>query len=269
MNRRVLLTSLAAVVIGALTGCTSETTVRSTATIPEPLPSPTRPVIRRPLPSNPPAPVPVLHKVPVPAGDLSALPSTIGSRFAWTVDDGADSAVVAAYIRFAKDSGTHLTFFLNGKYPAWTEHAATLRPLVDSGQVQLGNHTYSHSDLTQLPDNGIAEELKRNDSFIRNTYGTQPAPFYRPPYGYINNRVRRVASDLGYSTPVLWYGTLSDSAPIPPAQVVDFATKWFLAGHIVIGHANFSPVTEVYPQLLQLIRERHLQTVTLNDVYTH
>jgi hypothetical protein len=35
----------------------------------------------------------------------------------------------------------------------------------------------------------------------------------------------------------------------------------------VIGHANFLPVTRVFPQLEQLITDRGLTTVTLNDIF--
>ena len=35
----------------------------------------------------------------------------------------------------------------------------------------------------------------------------------------------------------------------------------------MIGHLNHEPVTHVYGGLLDLIRERRLRTVTLNDVY--
>jgi len=35
----------------------------------------------------------------------------------------------------------------------------------------------------------------------------------------------------------------------------------------VIGHLNHPPVTEVYDQLLDVIRSRKLRTVTLDDVF--
>lgn len=186
---------------------------------------------------------------------------------AWTVDDGANSQVVADYVQFAKDSGIRLTFFANGMYDSWTTNAPALRPLVDAGQVQIGNHTFSHADLTSLSDAGVVEELQKNDTVLSNLYGKTTAPFYRPPYGYINRRVEAVASSIGYTAPTMWYGSLSDSGLITPEQVVQFAQTWFLAGHIVIGHANYLPVTTVYPQLLDILRARSLQTVTLNDVF--
>lgn len=186
---------------------------------------------------------------------------------AWTVDDGVSSHVVGAYALFAHDSGIRLTFFLNGANASWTENAPALRPLVESGQVQLGNHTWDHADLTKLSDGGITQELQRNGEFIRNTYGVEAAPFYRPPYGYINHRVASVASSIGYTAPVMWYGSLADSGLLSPQQVVANANRWFLPQHIVIGHANYDPVTQVYGQLLDILHERRLRTVTLRDVF--
>ena len=51
----------------------------------------------------------------------------------------------AALTEFAKDTGVRLTYFVNGAY-VWTENRDLLRPLVDDGQIQLGNHTWSHPD---------------------------------------------------------------------------------------------------------------------------
>ncbi|MDQ2660669.1 MAG: polysaccharide deacetylase family protein, partial [Actinomycetota bacterium] len=65
-----------------------------------------------------------------------------------------------------------------------------------------------------------------------------------------------------------WYGSLSDSGEIPAPLIVDFAREWFLPQHIVIGHLNFMPVTTVFDELQEIIAERELTTVTLNDVFS-
>jgi hypothetical protein len=51
--------------------------------------------------------------VPATAGVLSRLPGD-GNQVALTVDDGASVSVVAAIVQFCRDSGTRLTFFVNG-----------------------------------------------------------------------------------------------------------------------------------------------------------
>ena len=143
-----------------------------------------------------------------------------------------------------------------------------LRPLVASGQIQLGNHTWSHPDLSTLPDAEVSAELSRNHEFLTDTFGVDARPYFRPPFGVHDNRVDALAADLGYSVPTTWYGSLSDSGLISEQQVIDFATEWFLPQHIVIGHLNFPPVTNVFPQLRALLHERGLTCVTLNDVFT-
>ena len=210
---------------------------------------------------------PQLTRVKLPGATLSALPGT-GNLLALTVDDGASSEVVGAYTELCRRTGMRLTFFVTTKFDSWSENAAAIRPLVESGHLQLGNHTMSHPNLTKLSTGAIQAELRGCGDFIRNTFGVDAAPYFRPPYGYLNAHVQSAAREIGYTQPVLWYGTLSDSGLITEAQVLDFANKWFLAQHIVIGHANFPPVTYVFDQLTELIRDRALQPVTLDDVFS-
>lgn len=205
-------------------------------------------------------------RVQLPGGVLSKLPGQ-GDLLAWTVDDGADTEVVRLYTQFAKDTGVRLTYFVTGAYRSWTENAAVLRPLVESGQIQLGNHTWSHPDLTKLPPHQIADELARTAAFLRNTYGVDAAPYFRPPYGHHNAAVDAVAADLGYHVPTLWCGDLRDAAVLSEDTIVKTAYQSFVAQNIVIGHLNHAPITHVYRQLVDLIRSRRLRTVTLNDVF--
>ena len=190
-----------------------------------------------------------------------------GDLLAITVDDGVNTEVVRAYTQFAVDTGVRLTYFVNGTYRSWTDNLTALRPLVDSGQIQLGNHTWSHPDLTTLTKDRVETELTRNDRFLNATYGITAAPYYRPPYGKHNANVDAVAADLGYTVPTLWSGSLSDSTLITEDYIVEMANKYFTPQTIVIGHLNHLPVTHVYPQLVDVIRSRNLRTVTLNDVF--
>lgn len=88
-----------------------------------------------------------------------------------------------------------LTYFVNGVNAGWTQNALMLRPLVDSGQIQLGNHTWSHPNLTTLTAEQIADQMARNTKFLVNTYGVDPAPYFRPPYGKHNAATDLVTRD--------------------------------------------------------------------------
>jgi peptidoglycan/xylan/chitin deacetylase (PgdA/CDA1 family) len=218
---------------------------------------------------QPPGPAPAadgLVPVDPPVGVVSSLPGE-GTAMALTIDDGVSEEVVGAYAQLAADTGIRLTFFPNGCYRSWTDRAKALRPLVDSGQVALGNHTWSHPDLTTLADADVAKEIARNRDFLQNTFGAGGTPFFRPPYGAHDERVDRIAADQGHPTVAMWNGTLGDDKLLSGAELLGFALQWFAAQSIVIGHANHPPVTTVYGQLLDLIAERGLRTVTLADVW--
>ncbi|MDR3661021.1 MAG: polysaccharide deacetylase family protein [Mycobacterium sp.] len=221
-----------------------------------------RPAVTQLLP-----PPPASARLALPdTGVLSRLPGQ-GDLLALTADDGVDSNVVRLYAQFAKDTGIRLTFFVNGVYRSWTDNAALLRPLVESGQIQLGNHTWSHPDLTTLPPAQIAEQIQRNQTFLSNTFGVDARPYLRPPYGRHNAAVRAVAADLGYTLTTMWSGSLADSTVITEDYIMKMADTHFRPQNIVLGHLNHAPVTHVFDRLAAIVRDRNLRTVTFNDVF--
>jgi peptidoglycan/xylan/chitin deacetylase (PgdA/CDA1 family) len=260
LKRRRFLALLAAATGVAVSGCATAVSSQTPAQIANT--------------AGPPAPAPGLLPPPSPGarvslpggGALTQLPGH-GDLLALTVDDGVNTEVVRLYTQFAIDTGVRLTYFVNGTYASWTDNLAMLRPLVESGQIQLGNHTWSHPDLTTLSKRRIADELSRNDRFLKTTYGIDASPYFRPPYGKHNSDVDAVAADLGYTIATLWSGSLSDSTLITEDYIIRMANQYFTAQTIVIGHPNHLPVTHVYPQLVEIIRSRSLRTVTLNDVF--
>jgi peptidoglycan-N-acetylglucosamine deacetylase len=209
---------------------------------------------------------PPTGRIHAPNGTLIRLPGN-GNLLALTVDDGVSTEVVSAYAAFCRDSGVRMTFFVNGVNKSWTVNAPALRPMVDSGQVQLGNHTWSHPYITKINLDAVKDQIQRNKDFLRNTYGVDGTPYFRPPYGRHTADTDRVASDLGYPTITMWSATIGDSKVINEQQLIGFAQQAFQPEQIVLGHANLPPVTHTYPQLLDIIASRHLQTVTLNDVF--
>lgn len=275
MQRRDFMLMLAAGTAAALASCSTAhdragspspaTTTPEDSPSPEPSPTPSPTPSRSPLwlqDGPPPLPEPTeLDSI------ITALPENAGDTVAITVDDGADSSVVDAYLDFARDSGVRLTFFVTSSYPGWTDCKDKMTPLVDSGQVQLGNHTVTHAGLTSLDESGIISEVSQCEEFLNSTYGVTGTPFIRPPYGYRDGLTDSVCAKLGYTTSTMWYGSFGDSGLLTEDVLLGEAQKWLLAQHIVIGHANFPTVTHLYGQIIDILRERNLLTATLDDVY--
>ena len=183
MDRRSFVGSVATATLLGLMGCASE------AGGPSGLAAPFNPnrlpdaLANRP---QPPAPVPSPEPPPVakfqlPGGPIFGLPDEVGNKLAWTIDDGASPDVVRAYAKFAQETGTRLTFFMNGVYSSWADSAALFAPMVASGQVQIANHTFSHAGLTKLSDAQIQDELMRNHETIQSIFGVDARPGTGPP----------------------------------------------------------------------------------------
>lgn len=264
--------ALAASALG-LQGCAGEPPAPAKAPKPARTPAPAKEATPTPTPEpiptpEPPPPPQFVPQYDLPAGPIWGLPDEVGNQVAWTVDDGASPDVVMAYANFARLTGTRLTFFINGMYSAsWEPATPILAPLIASGQVQIANHTFSHPSLLNLGDAQIQDELMRNHGYIQQLFGVDARPYFRPPFGNRDARTDAAAAAVGYTTPVMWYGSIGDSGLIAPEVLMQEATKWMLPAHIVLGHANAPTVTGLFQPLLDLLASRGLVTVTLNDVF--
>jgi len=231
-------------------------------------PRPTGAPLARPARGVSPSPAvaaPVAH--PGPPVVVTAGPP--GTRtIALTIDDGYDAATVAAYVEFARITGTHLTFSPNGSYAAqWAPHASALRPLIEAGAVQIGNHTFSHPDLRRLSDGQIRAEIERNEEWVRQTFATSTLPWFRPPYGAHDPRTDEVAGGLGFTRILLWNGSFGDSRLLSPDVLLSQARRYLTAGTVMLGHANHPTITGLFGSVLELLRERDLRPVTLDEMF--
>ena len=190
------------------------------------------------------------------------------NKICLTVDDGFCIECVSGYVEFTQRSGIHITFSPNGTYShAWTPHADVIRPLLERQQVQIINHTFSHNDLRRMRDQQITGELERNEHWVNSTFGITTRPYYRPPYGYHNQHVDGVAGNAGYTKAVLWDGSYSDSEVITPQFLMSQARKYLKPGVIMLGHANHPAILGLFNQIMDLIKERGLIPVTMDEMF--
>jgi len=190
-----------------------------------------------------------------------------GKYVAWTVDDGASPEAIRGYAEFSKRTNTRLTFFINASYTGFKEHVSLLRPLVQSGQIQVANHTYNHADLTTLDAEGVKEELQRNEDEIMSMFGVSSKPYFRPPYGRYNDAVLKAAGEIGFTRPVMWNGTTGDEAKTSSRVIYMRCIRYMLPQQIVLGHLNYETIIPILDKVKGLIDDRGLTAVTVRDYY--
>ncbi|KAI7820110.1 hypothetical protein BC939DRAFT_479065 [Gamsiella multidivaricata] len=131
---------------------------------------------------------------------------------------------------------------------------ATLKRAYADGH-QIAIHTWSHPSMTSLTNQQIVAELKWTEKAIFDTIGVTPL-YWRPPYGDVDNRVRNIATQLGYKTSIWTQDFDTDDWNIPggtaTAQSVVATFQSWLAkiptmstGFIVLEHDLFPQEVDV------------------------
>jgi peptidoglycan/xylan/chitin deacetylase (PgdA/CDA1 family) len=189
-------------------------------------------------------------------------------QVALTIDDGYCDECVDGYVAIAELTGVHLTFSPNGTYrDCWEPRASRLRGLIAAGQVQIGNHTWSHSNLLNMSDGAIRRDIQRNEAWIEKTFGITGRPWFRPPFGFRNARTDEVAADLGYTKILLWDGTFGDSQLLTPRVLLEQAQLYLKPGVVMLGHANHPTAVHTFDRILDLLADRRLDPVTLDEMF--
>jgi peptidoglycan-N-acetylglucosamine deacetylase len=185
-------------------------------------------------------------------------------EIALTFDDGFCAPCVARIIRTLAATGAHATIFPNGTYSrSWVPQASTIRRLVAKGQLQVGNHTFLHHDALLESPAAFLTDLSRDESWIERTFGVTARPFFRPPYGAYNSTTLTTAGASGYTKVIIWSGTVADSSPRTVGYILGAIRHWARPGAIILMHGNYPATSIALTQIIQIVRARGLEPVTL------
>lgn len=198
---------------------------------------------------------------------ISKLPASKTKRLAWTIDDGLSTAALSSYLAIAEKGEHHLTLFVTSGYSSWKTHSKQISRLLASGAIQLGNHGVTHKDLTTLSSDQVKNEILGCHKFMLDEYGYDARPYFRPPYGSLNTKVRSIAADIGYTVPTLWYGSLGDIFGASDERIIQFANKWIADGRILIDHSNKIKSKKALDHIQQTMKARGLRSVTLSEAF--
>lgn len=168
-----------------------------------------------------------------------------------TFDDGPNAVNSPRLLRLLAREHVPATFFVVGQYLGGNRDYATHLWL--SGHA-VGNHTWSHADLTHLS----ADQVRHQLVWTQRLLGQAGGQCMRPPYGAINSGVSAVSRGLGL-TPVLWTVDPQDWAHQNALYITSHVLTHVRNRSIVLLHdgggsrsATIAAVRVIIPQLRSL-----------------
>ncbi|MCI3927013.1 polysaccharide deacetylase family protein [Paenibacillus sp. TRM 82003] len=113
---------------------------------------------------------------------------------AFTFDDGPNPEYTEAFLDVFREVGGRATFYMIGE--RMRDHPELVRKVLAEGH-EIGNHTYTHPNLTELTPEEAKREIGEAEAAIREATGRKPATF-RPPYFGYNDTVAELCASEAY-----------------------------------------------------------------------
>lgn len=117
-------------------------------------------------------------------------------KIALTFDDGPHPYYTEQLLKGLEERGAKASFFITGQnVEAYPE---IVKKIHEDGHL-IGNHTYSHTQLTSRNQEKFKEEIIKTNEVIKEVTG-EDTIFVRPPYGSWNKEFEKELNMF----PVLW-----------------------------------------------------------------
>ncbi|WP_168157254.1 polysaccharide deacetylase family protein [Sporosarcina ureilytica] len=179
-------------------------------------------------------------------------------RVALTFDDGPDPKVTTRILETLERYDAKATFFMLGSR---VEYYPEIAKSVHEAGHELGNHSWTHPDLTKANNDKIASEIDRTTTIIEEVTGQKPEIF-RPPYGAFNDNVLNL-TDLSM---ILWDVDTLDWKHRNASQLLSYVKQNTRDGSIILMHDIHTSTADGLDAVLAYLAENDFQFVTISEL---
>ena len=182
----------------------------------------------------------------------------VAKKIALTFDDGPHPRYTEQLLDGLKERNVVATFFVTGENAQ--NYPNIIRREQEEGHL-IGNHTYSHIQLTSGNRDTFREELVKTNEILENITG-EKVSFVRPPYGSWDKSFEKELNMF----PVLWnidpLDWCSHNAECIAAKVVEKAGD----GDIILMHDYYDTSVTAALEVVDVLQKRGFQFVTVEEI---
>lgn len=178
---------------------------------------------------------------------------------ALTFDDGPYPPVTKRILETLEKYDGRATFFVMGN--RMDLYSDTAKLVFDAGN-QLGNHTFSHKDLTKLDKKGIKYEVEHSNDCINKVAEVGDA-FLRPPYGAKSENVSQ-----NVKVPMIaWSVDTLDWKSRDKNAVFEEVKKTVKDGDIILMHDLYPSTADAVEMIVPWLVKEGYQIVTVKEMF--
>ena len=179
---------------------------------------------------------------------------------ALTFDDGPNASSTPILLDGLKERKVRATFFLIGENVEKDENEKIVKRMYEEGHL-IGNHTYTHCNLSKLETGEAKKELEQTDTVIEKITGKQPV-FVRAPYGELpvdsEQDLNRIY--IGWTVDPLDWMTEDTGA------VVKTVVEEINPGDVILLHDCYPSSVQAAIRIVDLLQGKGYEFVTVDKL---
>lgn len=194
-------------------------------------------------------------------GEESEVPPTVETvrkKVALTFDDGPDPKVTRQILETLQKHDAKATFFMLGSRVEY--YPDIVNEMKEAGH-ELGNHTWTHADLTKLGPERIVKEIEKTSAIIEEVTG-QKVEAFRPPYGAVNDAVHNMTG----LPIILWDVDTLDWKYRDPTRILQVVKEHVKDGSIILMHDIHQSTADGLDAVLSYLKNEGYDFVTVKEL---
>lgn len=182
-----------------------------------------------------------------------------------TFDNGYEQGYTGKILDVLKEKQVPAIFFVTGHYIR--SEPELLKRMAQEGHL-IGNHSWSHPDMSQISAERIQKELSQVKNEVSTLTGQKEMRYLRAPRGIFNGQSLAVSRGLGY-TNVFWSVAYRDWEP-KHQKGWEYAYKNVMAqlhpGAVILLHSVSKDNTEALAKIIDDAKSKGYQFKSLDEM---
>lgn len=184
---------------------------------------------------------------------------------ALTFDDGPNPETTPKLLKILAERNVKATFFMLGNRAV---QAPEVVKAVAAAGHEIGNHSWSHPQLTKLPVAAADKQVEDTSALLEQITGAKPI-LMRPPYGSMSPSLQAHLYEKYGLSQIFWSVDPLDWKVRDSQAVYDQIMKQVRPGAIILSHDIHPTTVAAMPRVIDALIAKGYKIVTVSELIAH